>query len=73
MAHMDKSTFKTIHASVRPARVAVLVDEADKDWQNTCLRVIEFYSRLWGAIPAVTLRRGQGRALERARERDAGR
>jgi hypothetical protein len=40
--------FKTVHASVRPARVAILVDKADQDWQHTCLRIIEFYSRLWG-------------------------
>jgi hypothetical protein len=26
----------------------VLVDETDKDWQQSCLRIIEFYSRLWG-------------------------
>ena len=40
--------FKTVNASVRPARVAILVDKADQDWQHTCLRIIEFYSRLWG-------------------------
>jgi hypothetical protein len=45
---MDKSAFKTIHASIRPARVAILVDKADEDWQQTCLRIIEFYSQLWG-------------------------
>jgi hypothetical protein len=39
---------KTVHASVRPARVAILVDRADQDWQHTCLRIIEFYSQLWG-------------------------
>jgi hypothetical protein len=41
-------SFKTVNASVRPARVAVLVDKADQDWQHTCLRIIEFYSQLWG-------------------------
>ena len=41
-------SFKTIHASVRPQRIAILVDKSDEDWQNTCLRVIEFFSRLWG-------------------------
>lgn len=40
--------FKTVHTSVRPARVAVLVDSSDPDWQHTCLRAIEFYSKLWG-------------------------
>ena len=41
-------SFKTVHASVRPQRVAVLVDKSDQDWQDTCLRVIEFFSQLWG-------------------------
>ncbi|HWZ81074.1 MAG TPA: hypothetical protein VNW47_00535, partial [Terriglobales bacterium] len=26
----------------------MLVDRADQDWQDTCLRVIEFFSQLWG-------------------------
>ncbi len=41
-------SFKTINASVRPARVAVLVDRSDEDWQDTCLHVIEFFSQIWG-------------------------
>jgi hypothetical protein len=45
---MDKLAFKTLHASVRPGRVAILVDNTDKDWQQTCLRIIEFFSQLWG-------------------------
>ncbi|SRR6266481_204546 len=46
---MDKPQhFKTVHASVRPPRVAILVDKTDSDWQQTCLRIIEFYSKLWG-------------------------
>src|ERR1700756_2474047 len=40
--------FKILHASVRPARVAILVDKADVDWQHTCLRIIEIYSQMWG-------------------------
>jgi hypothetical protein len=39
---------KTLHASVRPARVAILIDKTDADWQHTCLRIIEIYSQLWG-------------------------
>ena len=39
--------FKIVHASVRPARVAILVDKTDADWQHTCLRIIEIYSQLW--------------------------
>jgi len=45
---MENLPFKTIHASVRPARIATLLDKSDQDWQDTCLRVIEFYSQLWG-------------------------
>src|SRR3954454_24139617 len=45
---LASDSFKTVHASVRPARVAVIVDRSDAAWQYTCLRVIEFYSRLWG-------------------------
>lgn len=41
-------SFKTIHASVRPGRVAILTDRVDDHWQDTCLRIIEFFSRLWG-------------------------
>lgn len=45
---MEKLPFKVLHASVRPARIAILVDRTDQDWQDTCLRIIEFYSQLWG-------------------------
>ena len=38
----------TISTSVRPGRVAVLVDVNDDHWQNTCLRVIEYFTRMWG-------------------------
>lgn len=38
----------TIETRVRPGRVAVLVDINDSQWQNTCLRVIEYFTRLWG-------------------------
>lgn len=41
-------SFKTIHASVRPARIAVLIDKSEEDWQDTCLRIIGFFSKLWG-------------------------
>jgi hypothetical protein len=41
-------SFKTVNASVRPARVAVLIDKSDEDWQDTCLHVVEFFSQIWG-------------------------
>jgi hypothetical protein len=50
---MDPYPFKTLHASVRPARVAILIDKADADWQDTCLRIIEFYSQLWGGAQNI--------------------
>jgi hypothetical protein len=40
--------FKTLFVSVRPARVAVLVNSADPDWQHTCQRIIEFFCMTWG-------------------------
>ena len=45
---MASLPFKIVHASVRPARVAILVDKTDIDWQHTCLRIIEIFSQLWG-------------------------
>jgi hypothetical protein len=38
----------TISTSVRPGRVAVFVDINDDRWQSTCLRVIEYFTRMWG-------------------------
>jgi hypothetical protein len=38
---MDKAEFRTVFAGVRPARIAVLFDERDTYWQETCLRIIE--------------------------------
>jgi hypothetical protein len=34
--------------SLRPARVAVLINQSDHEWQETCLRVIEYFSTIWG-------------------------
>jgi hypothetical protein len=45
---MNAPNFKTVLASVRPVRIAVLIDQRDEDWQATCLRVIEFLSTAWG-------------------------
>ncbi len=38
----------TIGTSVRPGRAAVLVDINDARWQHTCLRVVEYFTRMWG-------------------------
>jgi hypothetical protein len=45
---MAKSDSKRIFTSVRPARVACLIYQDDEDWQDTCLRIIEFFSSVWG-------------------------
>jgi len=45
---MESLSFKTIVATVRPPRIAVLVHTADPHWQSTCVRVIEFFSQVWG-------------------------
>ncbi len=38
----------TISTSVRPGRVAVLVDAKDPHWQSSCLQIIEYFTRMWG-------------------------
>lgn len=40
--------FKTITASVRPHRVAVLVDRSDPEWTYTISRIIGWASQAWG-------------------------
>lgn len=40
--------FKIVHSLVRPARVAVLLNNDDEDWQDTVLRTIEWCSQHWG-------------------------
>lgn len=40
--------FKTIFATVRPQKVAVLIDVNDPYWESTCLEVIQYFSRVWG-------------------------
>jgi hypothetical protein len=38
----------TIETRVRPGRAAVLVDINDPHWESSCLRVLEYFTRLWG-------------------------
>ena len=45
---MDAPEFRTVFAGVRPARLAVLVDQDDQDWQDTCRRIIECLASTWG-------------------------
>lgn len=46
----DKSsfTFKTIFRSLRPAKVVTFIDKNDRDWMDSCFRIIEWYSQMWG-------------------------
>jgi len=45
---METLSFKTIVATARPPRIAVLVHTIDPHWRNTCVRIIEFFTQLWG-------------------------
>jgi hypothetical protein len=45
----------TVSTRVRPGRVAVLVDIDDAQWQSTCLRVIEYFTRLWGGCGNIII------------------
>lgn len=45
---MATTAFETVFASVRPPRVVTFLDRNDPDWEQTCLRIIEFYSSVWG-------------------------
>lgn len=45
--------FQTFITRLRPHRVAILIDIADRDWQNTCLSVIEFLSQIWGGYHSI--------------------
>lgn len=40
--------FKTLFLSVRSPRAAVFVNIAEPDWQELCLRIIEYFSSVWG-------------------------
>jgi hypothetical protein len=45
---MQTPEYKTIFSSVRPQRVAILININDENWRDSCLRIIEYYSTLWG-------------------------
>ena len=40
--------YETIECRARPARLAVLIDSSDREWQFTAVRAIEFLSSVWG-------------------------
>jgi hypothetical protein len=45
---MNGLQFRTVLTSVRPARVAALINQLDQDWQSCSLRTIEYFSTIWG-------------------------
>jgi hypothetical protein len=47
--------FQTIVARLRPHRVAVLIDASDTDWQRSCLRIIEYFSQVWGGAHSLII------------------
>ncbi len=46
---------KKLFTAVRPPRVACLVNQDDDDWQQTCMRIIEFFSRVWGGAHNIII------------------
>lgn len=45
----------TVAASVRPPRLAVLVDRNDMKWQHSCQRIVEFLTRTWGGFGSILI------------------
>lgn len=49
----EETRFQTFVTSVRPHRVAVLTKIGDPDWQDSCLEIIGFLTKLWGGSHCV--------------------
>lgn len=47
--------FQTFVTRLRPHRIAILTDLNDKDWQKTCLRIIENLSQIWGGAHSLII------------------
>lgn len=62
---MITPVLKTISTSVRPARVAVLLDSTDEDWRGNALRVIAHYSTTWGGFYNIIIPTDGNRIEER--------
>ena len=41
-------SYRTILTSLRPQKVATLLNMNDEDWIDSSIRIIEYYSQLWG-------------------------
>lgn len=46
--HKNQLETRTINTALRPPRVAVFLDNHDKNWKDTVMRVIEILSSVWG-------------------------
>ena len=46
---------QTVFAGVRSPRVAVLLDSSDRDWQESCRRIIECLSCQWGGKNSIII------------------
>jgi len=47
--------FQSFITRVRPQRVAVLTNIADPYWQESCLGIIEYFTKLWGGTHCVII------------------
>src|ERR1035437_9125816 len=47
--------FQTFITRVRPHRVAVLTNIDDPNWQDSCMGIIEFLTKLWGGTHCVII------------------
>lgn len=47
--------FQTFITRVRPHRVAVLTNIDDSNWQDSCLGILEFLTKLWGGSHCVII------------------
>ncbi|TET09113.1 MAG: hypothetical protein E3J83_02450 [Candidatus Atribacteria bacterium] len=41
-------SYRTISTGLRQPRVVTLINVNDEDWIDTSIRIIEYYSQLWG-------------------------
>ena len=44
----ENFSYRTIVTGLRPPKVATLICTKDEDWIDTSIRIIEYYSQLWG-------------------------
>lgn len=50
---MTEQRFQSFITRVRPHRVAVLTNIADAHWQESCLGIIEYFTKLWGGTHCI--------------------